>query len=198
MSDEQYIAHFDPFYTECRAYGCINDNKQNGQIAVHCHGFLGISADREEELAAAPFDIDTSDWNRPEEEYDWPITARQPFRAIVKKLVRSKKRLSGIAQMREDLLTLQKIGVYVQDIREDNYVDGKLVDFSRSWTNPHIMLDPNIRSKDLINDEIEGDLLTFDRMLEEAGIRTRLKALAGSNGIGWLRSKIKKPDRYGF
>ena len=90
------------------------------------------------------------------------------------------------------------MGVYVQDIREDNYIKGKLLDFSRSWTDPHTMLDPNIRSQDLINLEIEGDLLAFDQMLEEAGIRTRLKALSGSNATSGLRSKIKKPDRFGF
>ncbi len=82
---------------------------------------MAVSAEREEDLAA-PFDIDSSDWNRPEEEYGWPITARQPFRAIVKELVRSKKRLTRVARMREDLLALHDMKVYVQDIREDNYI----------------------------------------------------------------------------
>jgi len=91
--------------------------------------------------------------------------------------------------MREDLLALHDMGIYVQDIREDNYINGKLVD---------MMLDPRIRSQRLIDSDIEGDLLTFDRMLEEAGIRTRLKALPGSNETGRLRSKIMKPDRFGF
>jgi Kinetochore Sim4 complex subunit FTA2 len=198
VSDEQYIAHSDPFYAECRAYGCIERNRQNGAIAVRCYGFMAVSAEREEELAAPPFDVDPGEWNRPEEEYEWPGTARQPFRAIVKELVRSKKRLSRVAQMRDDLLALHEMGIYVQDIHQENYVKGKLVDFSRSWTHPHMMLDPNIRSQSLIDREIEGDLLAFDRMLEEAGVRTRLKALSGSSEPGRLRSKIKKPDRFGF
>ncbi len=100
--------------------------------------------------------------------------------------------------MREDLLALHGMGIYIQDIREDNYISGKLVDFSHSWTDPHMMLDPRIRSQRLIDSDIEGDLLTFDRMLEEAGIRTRLKALPGSNKTGRLRSKIMKPDRFSF
>lgn len=198
VTDETFIAHRDPFYAECRAYGRIEDKKQNGKIAVCCYGFMAVSAEREEELAAAPFDIDSDEWNRPEEEYDWPITARQPFRAIVKELARSKKRLTRVAQMREDLLALHDMRIYVQDIREDNYINGKLVDFSHSWTDPHMMLDPKIRSQERINDDIEGDLLTFDRMLEEAGIRSRLKALPGSNEPGRLRSKITKPVRFGF
>lgn len=198
VTDEKYIAHFDPFYAECRAYGCIERNNQNGEIAVRCYGFMAVSPEREEDLTALPFNIDTSEWNRPEQEYDWPNTTRQPFRAIVKELVRSKKRLNRVAQMRKDLLALHDMGVYIQDIREDNYINGKLVYFSRSWTDPHIMLDPKIRSQRLINLEIEGDLLAFDRMLEEAGIRTRMKALSGSKEIGRLRSKVKKPDRFGF
>ncbi len=61
-----------------------------------------------------------------------------------------------------------------------------------------MMLDPNVRPQEIIDNDIEGDLLTFDRMLEEAGIRTRKKALPGSNETGGLRSRIKKPDRFGF
>ena len=198
VSDEQFIAYRDPFYAECRAYGCIERNKKNGQVAVRCYGFIAISAKREENLAASPFHVDTSEWNRPEQEYDWPISARQPFRAIVKELIRSKKRFSRVAQMREDLITLHNMGVYVEDIREDNYIDGKLVDFSRSRTRPHMMLDPDIRSQDLIDLEIRGESLTFDRMLNEAGIRPRMTALPRTNEIGRLRPKTKKPDRYGF
>ena len=199
MSDETYIGHYDPFYAECRAYGCIKNNKKNGKIAVRCYGFLAVSAEREEELSAQPFDIDPEEWNRPEQEYDWPIAARQPFRAIVKELKKSKKRLSRIAQMREDLLALQKMGVYVHDIRKDNYIDGKIVDFSRSWTYPHLLLDPLIRSPITIREDTEGELMTFDQMLEEAGIRTRQKALPEPNEEpGRLRSKIRKPDRFSF
>jgi Kinetochore Sim4 complex subunit FTA2 len=198
VSLEKYIAHFDPFYAECRAYGCIENNEQNGKIAVRCYGFMAVSAKEEEVLAAPPFQIDTSEWNRPEQEYDWPVSARQPFRAIVKELVKSKSRFRWVAQMRKDLLALQDMGVYVQDISEDNYINGKLVDFSRSWTKPHLMLDTDIRSQSLIDAQVKGDLKTFDRMLEEAGLRTRTKALSGSNETGRLRSNIKKPDRFGF
>ncbi len=198
MSDEKYIAHTDPFYSECRAYGCTERNNQNGKIAVRCYGFVPVLPEQEDYLAAPPFEVDPAEWNRPEQEYDRPAAERQPFRAIVEELVKSKKRLSRVAQMRKDLLALHGMGVYVQDIREDNYINGKLVDFSRSWTDPHIMLDPDIRSRNLIDLEIEGELITFDRMLEEAGIRTRIKASSRPSETGRLRSKIKKPDRFGF
>ena len=159
---------------------------------------MDVSAEFEEELAEPSFEIDTSEWNRPEHEYEWPITARQPFRAIVKKLIRSKKQFSMIPQMREDLYALHDMGVYVQDIRKDNYMDGKLVDFSRSRTRPHSLLDQNIRSQNLIGRELLGDLKAFDRMLLEAGIRTRENALPGSSELCRLRPRPKKPDRFGF
>jgi hypothetical protein len=60
--------------------------------------------------------INTSEWNRPEQEFDWPIARRQPFRAIVKELVKSKTRFRAVAQMRKDLLTLQDMGGYAHDI----------------------------------------------------------------------------------
>ena len=100
--------------------------------------------------------------------------------------------------MREDLLALHAMGVYVQDIREDNYMNGKLVDFSRSWTRPHSLIDSKIRSQHLIDLELRADLKAFDRMLLEAGIRTRTNALPGSSETGRLRPRVKKPDRLGF
>ena len=141
---------------------------------MECYSYIAIVAERETELVTPPFEID--EWNRPEEEYEWPESQRQPFRVIVEKLVRSRKRLYRVAQIRDDVLALQKIGVYVQDIREDNYVCGKLVDFSLAWTAPHSLLDPTLRMQGFMNAGIKGELLDFDRILQEAGIRTRLKA----------------------
>ena len=51
ISAEKYIAHFDPFYTECRAYDRIKDKKAE-DVAVHCYGYMIILAEREQELQA--------------------------------------------------------------------------------------------------------------------------------------------------
>ena len=154
-----------------------------------------MPAEREDDLAALPFEVD--EWNRPEKEYDLPIAQRQPFRAIVKELVRHRVRLARVPQMR-DLLALQEMGVYVRDVRQDNYVNGKLVDFSQSCTKPHVMLDASFRSQNLIDKEIQGDLRDFDRMMEEAGILVRHKAGSEPDQSSRLRTRIKKPERYGF
>lgn len=38
--------------------------------------------------------------------------------------------------MSDDLVTLHDMGLYVQDIRDDNYINGELVDFSHSCVRP--------------------------------------------------------------
>lgn len=78
----------DPFYNECRAYGRLNVANQNGKIAVQCHGYLTIPAAMEVELEKR-FNIVI--WDRPSEEYDKPVFKRQPFRALVKDLIREEE-----------------------------------------------------------------------------------------------------------
>ena len=84
ISDDLLHAHADPFYRECRAYGRLEEKKLNGKVAVYCHGYITISANKEEQLER---EFDVVDWDRPGEEYDKPVSQRQPFRAIVKDLV---------------------------------------------------------------------------------------------------------------
>ena len=44
LPEKGFIAQFDPFYSECRAYGRIQENGKNGSVAVCAHGFMSISA----------------------------------------------------------------------------------------------------------------------------------------------------------
>ena len=199
----------------------MESHRVNGVVAVRAHGFMDIPASMEGFLACFPFHA--NDWNRPKVEYSWPFAQRQPFRAIVKDLVVHKPNISNVARMREDLLTLQKIGVFVQDIKKANYCNGKLVDFSWCWTHPHIYVDPRLRSQDSLNEQaIFSVRRAFDRMLAAEGILTRAKAVDGpgyqepveegdsaveekdaGNSVkphtaGKLRERTKKPDRLGF
>ncbi len=73
-----------------------------------------------------------------------PLMANCPVRAIVKDLVGPEVFFfepEHIGQMAEDLETFHRLGVLVRDIRVGNYLDGKLVDLSRSWTMPHPTLE---------------------------------------------------------
>lgn len=43
--------------------------------------------------------------------------------------------------MYEDMETLHSLGILIRDIHPGNYLGGKLIDFSRSWTMYHPCLD---------------------------------------------------------
>ena len=98
-------------------------------MAVKCHGYIPISADKEEQLE---LEFDVGDWDRPGDEYDKPVSQRQPFRAIVKDLIRKDVPLTAkIAdKMLTDLKRMRRNGIYPADILPRNYKAGLLVDFS--------------------------------------------------------------------
>jgi hypothetical protein len=87
----------DPFYAECRAYERIEEMNCNGKVAVRCD-ITSIPATREEELSIK-FNI--NDWGRSAEEYSKNSTHRQPFRAIVKELVRKDSRFTEKVSTRQ-------------------------------------------------------------------------------------------------
>lgn len=86
-------------------------------------------------------------WNRYEEHRHLPV------RAIVKDLQTDGTPFtaSQVSQLWDDLEDLHKLGILVQDIGLGNYMNGKLIDFSRSWVMPHpalLRLDPDQRRFD--------------------------------------------------
>lgn len=83
-----------------------------------------------------------------------------PVRAIVKDLVASNLKAPDPAQaadMWADLQALHSLGIFVNDTHGGNYLNGKLVDFSRSWTMYHPALDQiGARElRDLMQDELQ-------------------------------------------
>lgn len=169
VNRDTIVAHLDPFFAECRAYGRIEEKQRNGKVAVRCYGFLSVSATQESYLRNK---FHVTDWDRPEEEYDLPVRERQSFRAIVKDLIEDKTsfRTKHLTRMVMDLRALRKMPLFVRDIREDNYRGGKLLDFSVSWTVPHVMLDMRIRSDIHIAEDILEELILFDEMVTESGV----------------------------
>ncbi|MCJ1359470.1 MAG: hypothetical protein MMC33_009472 [Icmadophila ericetorum] len=169
VKQDTIIAHLDPFFAECRAYGYIEQKRGNGNVAVPCHGFMTIPA-TEEDYFRRKFDV--TDWDRPPEEYDLPVSERQSFRAIVKDLIKDKAsfRTKDLNRMVKDLRALRKMPVFVRDIREDNYRGGKLLDFSVAWTPPHVMLDTRIRDVEQIAEDILEELILFDEMVVQSNV----------------------------
>lgn len=59
----------------------------------------------------------------------------QPIRAIVKDLITDDGfEVAQISRMWADLEDFHPLGILVRDIHIGNYLHGKLVEFSRSWT----------------------------------------------------------------
>lgn len=105
-----------------------------------------------------------SDWNRGEEHQG------EPLRAILKDFIRWKTpfHCKKFADLRKNLKTLNhKQLILNMDINEDNYVGGRLVDFSIAMTNPHILFQPGLRTKRRNRLDVGFDLACFDEMVEE-------------------------------
>ena len=188
VPQDMIIAHLDPFYAECRAYGRIEENKLNGKIAVHCYGFTAVSALQEVFLSET---FDVSEWDRPPEEYSLPVAERQSFRAIVKDLIEDETPFNKkmVARMLKDLLSLRRMALFVRDVREDNYRSGKLVDFSVSWTAPHIMLSNLLFDDEDIEEDTGWELTLFDTMIQDSKISTWVRATPNKEYIRKLRPR---------
>ena len=181
IPEQMFVDHMDPFYAECRAYGRMEEKKCNGVVNMRCHGFTSVPADREREISKA-FEI--NDWNRPSEEYKRPMSQRQPLRALVKDLTREEISFTKamVRGMKADLYRLRNIFVFVRDIHSDNYLGGKLLDFSVAWTEPHLMLSTDVQSQATIDFDITSELHEFDEMVREEGISSKVRAVPPGTG----------------
>lgn len=146
----------------------------NGKVAVRCYGHLHLAADLEQDLAKK---FQVHDWHRPEEEYSLPVTRRQPFRAIVKELIRKDTPLSEklIRKMLRDLIKMRALGVYPLDVYERNYKGGLLLDMSVAVTEPHfeLVFRGPIHTRALQR----KDLMRFQRIIDDSGVRTWQRSL---------------------
>ena len=143
LANEQlYIDYFDPFSCECRAYGRLKEANRE-DLAVKAHGYLFLTPQQEAEVAQRvtreEYDIRSGDnfWGREEQHRNLPV------RAIVKELASETHHdPAHCRDMWADLQVLHSLGILVQDTHGGNYMDGKLVDFSRAWTMCHPSMDP--------------------------------------------------------
>lgn len=148
----EYIDYLKPFSCECRAYGRL---KQEGRedIAVRAYGYVLLTPDQElrvTETSEEDYEDDSApggeakvldgdnQWGR----YD--CHRHEPLRAMVKEFVdesTSNFISAQVPQIYDDLETLHSLGILIRDIHPGNYLGGKLIDFSRSWTMRHPCLE---------------------------------------------------------
>ncbi|KAI0410872.1 kinetochore Sim4 complex subunit FTA2-domain-containing protein [Xylaria grammica] len=159
LKDNVVRHQLDPFYAECRAFGLLVEKKRDDELAVRCHGYVFLSETLERRLER---DFGIRDWNRKAEDEG------SQLRAIVKDYIqwRSLRHRKTFEVMRKKLEELNKLGIYNMDIREANYLGGRLFDFSIAITFPHLSLWPKLWSVEQILNEKENDLACFDSMVK--------------------------------
>lgn len=111
-------------------------------MAVRCHGYITFPAEIERQLER---DFQVDDWHRSGQDYNKPVSSRQPIQAIMKDLIVKDEPLTGRVadKMLRGLKKMRSIGIYPGDIYERNYKAGLLVDMSTARTLPHFLY--NIR-----------------------------------------------------
>ncbi|TGJ80567.1 hypothetical protein E0Z10_g8203 [Xylaria hypoxylon] len=159
LKDNIVRHQLDPFYAECRAFGLLVEKERDDELAVRCHGYVFLS-DALERQIEHQFGI--RDWNRKAEHES------SQLRAIVKDYIvwKSLRHRKSFEAMRNNLKELNKLGIYNMDVREANYLGGRLFDFSIAITFPHISLWPKLWSVQQILNDKATDLGCFDSMVE--------------------------------
>jgi len=176
---------------ERRAFGRLEDEDRMRKIAVRCYGFTFVEANLEDVLAEQ---FGVEDWNRsPEHE-------NCAFRAVVKDLIPDPTPFTAkmCPSMKRGLQILHRLGIYVMDVRPDNYREGLLLDFSVAWTRPHLMLYAKKRLAEHIKADLEDDSIYFDLMIDEAndtcGNQIWVRMLPANRYIGKLRPSARRKE----
>ncbi|TRX99079.1 hypothetical protein FHL15_000421 [Xylaria flabelliformis] len=155
LTDNLVRYSLDPFYAECRAFGRLEEEGENGSIAVQCYGYIFLSQAIEHQIQTE-FNIN---WCRQPEHKGIPL------RAILKDYLRSDMcRGEQLCAMRSKLEKLNDMGIFNMNIREENYGRGLLIDFGMAITVPHLRLVDDLRSRVEIFRDARDDRIEFDRM----------------------------------
>ena len=179
---KKVIYYTDPFFAECRAYGRIEEASEKlgikDQLAVKCHGYIYLGDGDKKKLQEIGLDLGTDVLD---EKLRQALDGGGRVRAIVKDLALSHTSVNSrnVRAALERVRKLNELQIYNRDIRAENFVGGKLVDFGSSWTEPHIILDA-LEPDDVEDSRLE-DLVMFDDMIEEEEIKTRPKVRALAN-----------------
>ncbi|KAK3297424.1 kinetochore Sim4 complex subunit FTA2-domain-containing protein [Chaetomium fimeti] len=208
-NSQLYADYFDPFNCECRAYGRLKEENRE-DLAAKAYGYLLLTPEQEAGLAR---DVTGEPSPPPDAEEDEPLDGQGfwrrweqhrglPLRAIVKELVPRGGLNPNLAQgMWADLKSLHSLGIFVGDTHGGNFMGGKLVDFSRSWTMYHPAM-VQIRDKtlqDMMLVELQ-DLLDYCYFLKSSlraiAIPDDLEAfcsghLAEYKGFPWAYNWLK-------
>ncbi|KAK8859460.1 kinetochore Sim4 complex subunit FTA2-domain-containing protein [Apiospora arundinis] len=158
-------------------------------LAIKCHGYLYLSKSDERWLTKMGVDLGA---NVLDDDLRQALGHGGRVRAIVKDIAPEQHGVSSrtLAKVLRRVKVLNELNIINKDIRLENFRGGCLVDFGSSWTRPHIIFDA--LSEVAKRDSPFQDLVMFDEMIEEEGIKTKLKALPNIKYREKLRPRADK------
>ncbi|KAI0154511.1 kinetochore Sim4 complex subunit FTA2-domain-containing protein [Xylariaceae sp. FL1272] len=182
LTPELYHPYADTFTSECRAFGRLKETN-NEHLAVKCFGYIILSKEQEDDLIAAGGGDD-----EPLERFHTKLKD-EPLRAILKEYIELEDRPLDlrphrIPRMIRALDAVHKLGIIILDIRESNYLNGVMMDFSRSETVPHPKLDVDFQEWSysqswLYSISARGDEESFDQMIDQYNERVDKGEVSG-------------------
>ncbi|KAI1274739.1 kinetochore Sim4 complex subunit FTA2-domain-containing protein [Xylaria sp. FL0933] len=192
VSDDVLTFHTDPFYAECRAYGCLQHAREKQGLKrcdfAECYGFLAL---KEEDAAYLETDLGVELWDTSSSDEYRRAAEGSPVRAIVNELIASDPVADEklLHKMLKGIKWINKHNVLVGDVRLDNYKGGVLVDFGMAWTKPHCRWAalPDFQKKDVHRlDEIQ-----FQEMLDDMGLEDNIRSTPNYD----YKEKLRKSKR---
>ena len=179
------IFHSDPFYAECRAYGRIKE-AQKQELAVPCHGYLFLQERDTQILREKGVDLDEALIDKLLQVNGGDTRVR----AIVKDFVPGDAGVNAgsVCGILGDIRALNQLGIYIGDVRADNFKAGKCVDFGLSLTEPHWKMELSDEETRWHMEVV--DLVRFDEMVKNEGLVTSVRGMPNSSELqSWSRSK---------
>jgi hypothetical protein len=124
----------------------------------------------------------------PDNAYRQKMEGKFPARAIVKELIDQYSGVDAknVGKILKNIRCLNGLKIYNRDIRSDNFSHGLLLDFGSAWTEPNCIL--NALDRGDAEEWKRVDLVMFDDMVEDEGIRTYVRALPNADYCIKLRS----------
>ncbi|KAI1264459.1 kinetochore Sim4 complex subunit FTA2-domain-containing protein [Xylariaceae sp. FL1019] len=166
---ETHHPYNDYFTSECRAFGRLIETS-NEHLAIKCFGYIILTEEQEQALIAAGGG-DEEAIQRDDEKLK-----NEPLRCILKELIEVEDRPlelrpRRIPQMIKELHEVHRLGIVLLDVREDNYLNGRMMDFSRSMTVPHPRMHPKLQESIYAKPwpftiTARGDEENFDSMID--------------------------------
>ncbi|KAI1082004.1 kinetochore Sim4 complex subunit FTA2-domain-containing protein [Whalleya microplaca] len=149
-----------PLWCECKAYGRLKEVGKE-HLAVKCHGYIQLTSNQVAGLGERSLQRPKRDGK-----FQW-----LPLIALVKDFIDSKITFTGrmVPGMIEDLFSTLQVGIFNGDIREENYLNGVMVDFGNARTVPHPRLTVEyIASREgFCGYDPKEDEIAFDQMIDD-------------------------------